>query len=792
MQQAMDEMGSHEDELEQLTEKNLELDSKYEEQIANVEYLNTLKETNEEIIEQQQELNSQLSADLDQKEMEIDELNAQLSLKLKIIEDLHQTQRKFKDHVKHLESEVMETRNQMNRQEGDSKSGDEEFRQARKVNMQLQARVSEVRGKTVDYVRAKIEKEEYVSKMRFFEMHIPDNLNVDQNAIELILVLDRLKGKSVETANLLGEFYGKESHNENLAACTYDLCGKLLSLAKRITTLRRCIEKCDDDETFAVVVDERKLLKGPEECIDELLVLISGDRFDINYNKSGIDDAQENIVGFVAAHFMTDEDDHGNRRLKTTSPLSVLLDVQELVFQQELIATYFQCLEDLFEMVPKKQDSNGNPLPNSFENTFDKMKQLCDGNSEKCKQMLNHAETYQITCENRSNISGANFAANIKNCSQAIFGCGVRVKEILQSFNDKFARQPPDEKNRDYFVSHIESRLDAETSEDRLESRMQSTQNILNELATKLKNIPDINQNSALQKTIPLWEQSAQQVRKELLESASMKSALEEAQSKVEERERAWLKSRNDAQNKQAQIDVLQAKWDSVNEKMGHQGEIEKEADKLRKRVKQQQDASDVIVKDLGKYQSKNKVLRQKVLKLKVEIKTLRASSMNNNNPQNPSSGNVSSLKMATHEIALLVRTIRSMRYQLAQVRCTNITRNLNTSLPILPVIWGGAHTLREKESTTEDSNTAITALESFIPSPFYGDSKNDAQMAQKLSLELCDLSNRVTNFRATPKLVDVSKIGIESKSKEKLVSPGQQWLSRQKEAQKLKRWPLV
>lgn len=226
--------------------------------------------------------------------------------------------------------------------------------------------------------------------------------------------------------------------------------------------------------------------------------------------------------------------------------------------------------------------------------------------------------------------------------------------------------------------------------------------------------------------------------------------------------------------------------------KIEKQGELEAEAEKLRKRVKQQQDASDVIVKDMGKYQAKNKVLRQKVLKLKVELKAARVNGgggggVGGEGLPTLSGKSVNSLKMATHEIDLLVRTISAMRHQLAQVRCANITKNLNSSLPLLPVIWGGAHTVHSTESSTAETNTAVKNLKSFVPSPFYGKNKNDAQVAQNLSRELCNLSARVSNFRATPQLVDVSEIGTEKKGNETTVSPGQQWLSRQEEAQQLK-----
>lgn len=786
LQESLDEAGGNEEEIESLSEQNLTLDSQIKELNGKIEYLEQMKEANEEIIEQQEEMTSQVQADLDQKEMEVDELNAQLSLKLKQIEDLHQTQRKFKDHVKHLEAEVSEVRRNMSQQEGDASAGDVQMRVTRKANMQLQARVSEVRGKSVDYVRAKIDKEEYASKVRFYEMHIPDNLEVNQAASDLILTLDRLKGKSVESANLLGEFYGKETHNETLAANTYDMCGKLIDLAKNIGTLRRCIEKCDDDEVFAVVVGERKMLKGPEDCIDELLTLISRDEFDVDFNKEGLSDAQENIVGFVAAHFMTDEDDRGNRRLKTSSPLTIMLDVRKLSFQQELLGTYFQCLSDLFDMVPKPAEGE----KNGFEEMFEKMMRINVGNNEILRSMRNEAQSYQLTCENRSNASNASFAIGLKTCEQAVFGCGVRVKEILETFNSLFSRSPPDESNREYFVGEISRRLDQEALEDRLVARLTATQENLKELSDKIQNIPDADHSSS-QKSIPLWEQNAHQVRQEIFESASLKTALEEAQSKVEERDRALFKARKEGQDKQARIDVMKARWITASSKMGEQGEMEQEVVKLRKRVIQQQEASDVLVKDLGKYQSKNKVLRQKVLKLKVELKAARVNGGGGGGVMGEgmsvlSGKSVNSLKMATHEIDLLVRTISSMRHQLAQVRCANITRNLNASLPLLPVIWGGAHTVHSSESSSVESNTAVQNLKSFIPSPFYGNTKGDAQITQNLSRDLGTLSAAVNDFRATPLLVDVSKYGVESKEA-KPISAGQMWLSRQEAAQKLK-----
>lgn len=772
--ESLEDAGGHESMVEDLTEQNMELDMEVQRLKDEIAYMKELKSANEEVELQQQEDLTMFQADLDQKDIEIAEYGEQLKLKTLMNEELHATNRKFKTHVAALEAELQEMRFSNVQEDGKSSEEGQQRNKERRQKLQMQAQVGEVRSKSVKYMQALLDVSAAEQKIRFVEMHIPDNLAIDKGSVELLLALDRIEGKCVGVSKLLAEFYGITTHNDVIASFAYGLCDKMIDLARTTSTLKKCICDCEDEDTFQVAVDERDTLASPEQAIDDLLRQITEDSFNEEFQQDDLDTAKENLLGFIAAHFMTDEDQQGGRKLLTDDPFTIELDVQKLYYQQSLVSTYFQSCSDLLSLIPK-----GDGEDNSYEEVFGQLNLMAAGNMELVDTMVKLSKTYQIVAKGKK-LNPNKFKDSIDAARQHIFGCKTRTQDIMEWINNLYKRDAPEESKREYLSDQIEAKLTQETGgENKLLSTLITTQSALKELNQALHDTPDDVERRELKAT--LWEDKANDCKMELTQSASVKTTLDATTKKLEKAERALFLSQKSYQEEKATVDVLKQKMTLEAGKSEKVDSLRRENEKLKRTLASHEKASDDIVHDMEKYQQKNKVLRQKVLKLKVELKSARgtgiySSQMGEKMPTLSGKG-MANLRIAVDEINMLLKTIKVLSGQLAQARTAQITTELIDNLGQLPTVWGQSHQIPTNyQAGGKETTKSLLAI---MPSPFFGTNKGDAQEVQNMVRDITDISSRVLKFRSQCTLVDISK--------KKGPSPGQQWLSNQAKAQRIK-----
>jgi len=774
--------------IESLSDKNMDLLDANKQLERNIVQLKSLVEASEEMEEEHVELEAQLQTELEAQEAQVRDLHRSMAGKQSLIDDLNATNRQFRTLVKELEAEnadLMAASN-ISSEEG------ERARRSRQQNMKMQARLNQLRSSSLTHISAQLSATEANRSLAFLKQHIPENVAIEMGVVQLLLIVDRLRTKATSAAKLLHEFYGLGSSEENIASYAYTVCAKLMDFAASCNQLSWAIRVADLD-TFNKMVGERDSLDAADNVLDDLLSVISKDEFNDGTSLEDLDISHENVVGFISAHFPDDPEDlRPSVVLVRRGPPTVQLDVQKHIFEQGACLSKLQAIGDLLAAVPRRQDKDGNSVDDekvqAFTSVFEQMEQLQNTCLDLCNKTFKSAQRYELTIHNLPSHNPKFVQEEFKMCQKYCLGTQMRLKELLDWLSGVMQNRSIDNdddegKRRDALIDQIVSRFNVETGEKRLIEELSSSFTVLKQLAGKIDAGEGLSESETL--AAPAYEEHAQQVREELMQAASVRSALDEASRRAEDKTRELFAVKKMLRESQAKVDVMAAKVNLLQNKSDDSEQLQSKVDMYEKRDQEYSVAIEGLNADIDKYAKLAKQYKNKAIKFKFQLKQVQESRAKGGAGGGGSSGVVTvsgkelnNIQVAADEVNMLSRTVAVLRHQLAETRARIQRDHLSKSLAPLPILGSKVFS---SSHHTKTENIAELCKHRASASPFAvasATSEGDVSAVAELQDSVFDLAKRVAVFRSTPVLADVSKPSDGP--------AGQQWLKRQLDAQKL------
>jgi hypothetical protein len=449
-------------------------------------------------------------------------------------------------------------------------------------------------------------------------------------------------------------------------------------------------------------------------------------------------------------------------------PPTLAQDVQELVFLEGAGVCLATAIGGALAAVQWQVDE-GTPIP-SFVGHFEQLQQLQQSNADLCAQMAKQALAVEIMVANSQEHNPKELKEDFTLCLQFSRGCNLRLKELLGWLD---ARRTEDASS---IVTCLNTRFETELGDRRLLQEMQSCRTTLEGLSGKI----DTLQTGGEPLDPPVWEVRAQIVRQELMQAASLKSALSESTTRSEKKTRELFAAQKLVRDTQAKVEVLNSKMRMLTSKGSEVDELRDSVARLSKKEKESDQIKRNLEEDLEKVSKLNSGLRKKIVKHKYELKrqqdTRAMPAVGARATVTTVTGKqLTSLQSAADEINLMIRTIAAMREQMGTVRARQALGELQADLPPLaPVKRLAVHTGSLHDG---HANVAAEYQRAYTTSPFALGSdtvQQDLVQVGSLRQELFQLSHRVSKFRTAPALVDLSKVGSAAM---------QQWLAKQQQA---------
>lgn len=776
MRETIEEQSSFEEMVETLSDKNMEYDEQVKALKATIEEKNSLLEQMEEMEEEHLELETALTSDLEAKEVEVAETYRQLQMKITQIDDLNATGRSFRELVTELESQNEELIQSQEQSNDMSATDSERARKQRQQTMRMQRRVNEVRKMTAAYQEALLRADESTMRYSYLKSFIPDNVDVSEPSIHLLVMVDRLKAKGIACAKLLDDFYGSSSREGKLSVFAYSTIDKLMDFVESAHKLAYYL-RLTDMQSFDAMVSERESLSHADDALDELMDTISKDEFNEGTNLDALHVSHENIIGFVAAHFPQ----IGEREAESTptlglmrrGPALIALQSQRVCFNVSAVISKTQELGDLLAKLKPVEGEEGVAKHTQI---FDQISTLARANLDQAKSTVNLSATYAASVNNKASHNPAFFAGDIEACKSRALGANMRMQELVEWVGDLVNGHTLDnaEDGQKQMIEKLTARFETEAGENRLLVELSNVKEFVTRLTKKVEEGEKDLDASGFE--IPPWEMHAMEVRQELTQTASLKVALEEATKQIDVRARELSLAKKIARDMSAKVDLLSSKLEVMQNKSSDVTELKLKVELLEKREEDYKQASELINADAEKFAKANKALRKKILKLKYELKRLQDSRGGSAGGGGGGSGivtltgkHLTNIQVASEEITMLFKTIGVLREQVAEFKTREKRTELLSSLAPLPVV---KHMAMVGESKQE-MKMAIAEQKGAVQTPL-ADAKEELKEAQSVSNDIITLTNKLHTLRASPTIVDLSKDG------------GQQWLCKQLESQSL------
>lgn len=749
MRETIEEQGGHEEMIEQLSDDKMDLTEKVKALKGEVAQIQQQFSELEAVEDEHMELENQLTADIEIKEVELGETYRQLQMKTSQIEDLNATNRSYRERVKELGSQL-EDIIRANERSGDfSASESERARQQRQHNQRLQQRFSEVRNMTLNQYQASMEAAENSRRFNYLRSYVPDNVDVHEPALQLLLTIDRLKTKATNNARMLDEFYGKSARNSKVAALAYQGCDQCMDFSDSAHKLSY-YARLATPEAFEVMVGERDSLKRAEASLDDLTKIISRDEFTEDSSLDDLLSAHEQVVGFIAGNFPDLSDPEasmdGVTGLLRRGPPMIAQEADRLNFKLGSVLSKMQQLGDIIALVPSAED--GNP---EFKKVYDTMETLARANQEASKSVMKQASTYAVTVSHKANHNPRFFNQSVANVSSKAVNCQMRLNELVDWLDNLVNGRTLDSTKS---LQEIEARFKTEASEGRLVTELGNIKAFLGDLNVKIETgEPEV--DGAGFKT-PAWELHAAEIRQELTQAASLRVALEEATKKIDDRSRELSLAKRMARDSAAKVDVLHAKLELAQTKAADTTEVKARVELSEKMEQEMRETNEALKEQLVTEKATINQLRKKIVKHMYEIKSLQKK---DSGPVSAGSGivtmsgkHLNSIQVAADEIQLLQKTIQQLRSQMAEIKTRNIEHEFRSSLPLLPLC-------KPLHVSATSDDVALTSQLRDQGNPLsLEEAKEQVEAVHVLKSGILSLGQRLNALRAAPALVDLSK----------------------------------
>ncbi|KAI8375957.1 dynein associated protein-domain-containing protein [Radiomyces spectabilis] len=277
----LDDALGAEDLVEQLTEKNLNLNEKLEEMRMAVEDLEALKELADELEENHIETEKQLQAEIDHRDMLLREQLERLRSSEETNVDYESTIQQFRELVLNLQSDLEQLRHKEENEQTEKRNLSSQSQAMMSLNMQLQSTVMKAQAKAIDLELRKLEAAQANDRLSYIQPYLPHTFFKSENdPISCLLLFKRLVFKSELMIKHLDQNHPiseklMDTVSENLVSvCEMkQRAGWLSDLAKRFVTY---IKHCKP-ESFTKMGQVYHDLVGTERRLNGIVELMRTD-----------------------------------------------------------------------------------------------------------------------------------------------------------------------------------------------------------------------------------------------------------------------------------------------------------------------------------------------------------------------------------------------------------------------------------------------------------------------------------------------------------------------------------
>ncbi|KAF9970328.1 hypothetical protein BGZ73_006963 [Actinomortierella ambigua] len=197
LKQRLDDAIGAEDMIEQLSEKNILLTEKTEEQQAIIDDLEALKELNDEMEEAHQENAKQLQAEINLKDTQLREQQKRVETLEESIADYENTILQFREYVASLQADLEQLRQREEAKQSGAGGMGTQSQAMLSLNLQLQSTAMKAQAKAIDLELRKLDALQANDNLQLVQPYLPERFfKTENDSIQCFLLFKRLAFKA--------------------------------------------------------------------------------------------------------------------------------------------------------------------------------------------------------------------------------------------------------------------------------------------------------------------------------------------------------------------------------------------------------------------------------------------------------------------------------------------------------------------------------------------------------------------------------------------------------------------
>ncbi|WRT67723.1 uncharacterized protein IL334_004695 [Kwoniella shivajii] len=279
----LDDALGAEDMLEQLTERNLQMGERIEEMRVTIEDLEALKELNDELEENHLEAEKALNKEIESLTAQLNHEQTQAGNLENSVLDMEATINQFRELVSSLQSEIDVLRMQQASVESKTASTSKEAQALMNLNLKLQSTAVKAQSKTVDLELKKLEAAQLTEHLRIVTSYLPDAYNeTEVDSTNIYLFFNRISTKVDMLIGVISQMHGLpsalHSATSEVLVGVCELKGKLRHFSGLNKRFSGVIKRGSAEEwlSFGKLLSE---VNGVEARIDGWLNNVKNDEF---------------------------------------------------------------------------------------------------------------------------------------------------------------------------------------------------------------------------------------------------------------------------------------------------------------------------------------------------------------------------------------------------------------------------------------------------------------------------------------------------------------------------------